>query len=144
MIRLLAAGLSSLLIAAVSPASLQFTDGRSTFAINGTYVPSVHYVGIFIQQGRVQVDADWSEAQVISRLLAGRGARKNVSVVMYDHAGAPHKVKMFDCVASQTPVQIPFNVPAASPFPSGVAKIIFHPTPAQQTHVILHCKRIVT
>jgi hypothetical protein len=144
-IRLIAAASAALAVAAMSPALLQFVDGKSTFAVDGIFVPSVHYIGIQMQQGRVQVDADWSEAQTIARELTSRRvAHKNIVAVMFDRAGNPFRVRMSDCALVQAPISIPIEVPAASPFPSGTARIIFNPHHAQASHVIVHCKRITS
>lgn len=131
------------LAAAVNSATLHFVDGKSTFAVGGSYIPGVHYVGVQLQQGRVLVDADWNELQVIQRTMSGRGGRKSISVLMYDRAGEPVPLILQDCQLISTAIRIPIAAPAASPLPSGFTKIILHPTAAPRpAHVVLHCKRI--
>jgi hypothetical protein len=132
------------LAAAVNPTTLHFVDGKSTFAAGGSYIPGVHYVGVQMQQGRVLVDADWNELQVIQRTMSGRGGRKSISVLMYDRAGKPVRLSLQNCQLISTAISIPITATAASPLPSGFAKIILHPTPAPRpAHMVLHCKRIV-
>ena len=38
-----------------------------------TFNPRKHYAGVLMQQGRVQIDADWNEQQSIARYRSGRG-----------------------------------------------------------------------
>jgi hypothetical protein len=49
-----------------------------------TFYPRKHYAGVLMQQGRVQLDADWNEQQDIARHRAETGARDVVG-----ESGAP-------------------------------------------------------
>lgn len=61
-----------------------------------TFDPSKHYSDVLMQQGRVQLDADWNEQQAIHRYRAERGAQDIIG-----YSGAPAHNPGFEIVLSQ-------------------------------------------